>query len=285
MIFDDRACELGEGAFWHPGRQQLFWCDILNRQLLSQGPDGPTVWNFPEMISAMAWVDNDVLLIASAVDVFLFDLETGETRAIAPLEASKPANRSNDGRADRQGGFWIGTMAREDADRKGKGAIYRLYQGQGRCLFPGLSIPNAICFSPDGGTAYFADTMAQTVWKVALDADGWPAGPQEVFLDFTGTDIFPDGATIDAEGNFWNAQWGSSRVACYSPAGQFLREVSFGAPHTSCPAFGGPDMTTLYCTTAREGMSPEALAAHPDAGRVFAVHDVAKGLPEPRFRA
>ncbi len=285
MIFDDRKCALGEGAFWHPTRKQFFWVDILKCQLLSQDSTGPKVWNFAEMVSAMAWADDDVLLMASEREVFLFDLETESTRTLMPLEVSKPDNRSNDGRADRQGGFWIGTMGKDPTDRKGKGAIYRMYQGEGRKLFPDISIPNAICFAPDGSFAYFADTMAQLVWTVALDADGWPLGERSVFLDFTRTEIYPDGATVDAEGNFWNAQWGSSRVACYSPAGVFLREVAFNAPHTSCPAFGGADLTTLFCTTALEEMSPEACAASPDAGKVFAVEGVAIGLPEPRFLA
>ena len=285
MIHDHRACELGEGAFWHPTRQQFFWFDILNRKLLTQVNGTPKFWRFDQMVSAMAWVDDDVILIAGEEDIFLFDLETESMRSLAPLEYSKPENRSNDGRADRQGGFWIGTMAKDQSSRQGKGAIYRIYKGEGRKLFPDISIPNAICFSPDGGLAYFADTMAQTVWRVALDADGWPVGDRTVFLDFTGTDIYPDGATIDADGNFWNAQWGASRVACYSPTGDYLREVKFNAPHTSCPAFGGPDLTTLFCTTALEEMSPEARAAHPDAGKTFAEEGVAKGLPEPRFRA
>jgi sugar lactone lactonase YvrE len=125
--------------------------------------------------------------------------------------------------------------------------------------------------------------MAQLVWKVALDGDGWPAGEREVFLDFTGTEIFPDGATIDAEGNFWNAQWGAGRVACYSAAGEYLREVKVDAPHTSCPAFGGPGLTTLFVTTALQDMTEAERAAHPDAGKVFAFEGVGVGLEEPKF--
>lgn len=283
MIHDPRICDLGEGAFWHPTLRQFFWFDILNGTLHSNDREGPQKWRMPEMVSAMAWVDDDVVLIAGERDLFLFSLDSEEILPLCDLEADKPQNRSNDGRADRQGGFWIGTMAKDPGARLGKGAIYRFHRGELRQLYSGVSIPNAICFSPDGGTAYFADTMAQTVWKVALDGQGWPAGEREVFLTFAGTDIYPDGATVDAEGNFWNAQWGSSRVACYSPAGDFLREVKVDAPHTSCPAFGGPDLTTLFVTTALEEMTPEARAAFPDAGKVFAFPATAKGLPEPRF--
>ena len=283
-IHDTRVCELGEGALWHPLRRQLFWFDILNGQLLTLNVDQPKVWKLPEMVSAAAWVAYDVLLIAGERDLFLFQLETEEILPLCELEADKPENRSNDGRADRQGGFWIGTMGKDSATRKGKGAIYRFYKGERRTLFSEISIPNAICFAPDGLTAYFADTMAQMVWKVALDADGWPVAEREVFLNFQGTDIYPDGATIDAEGRFWNAQWGSSRVACYSAAGEYLSEVKFDAPHTSCPAFGGDNLDVLFCTTALEEMSPEARAAHPHAGKTFEVVAAGKGLPEPRFQ-
>ena len=283
-IHDPRVCELGEGALWHPLRRQLFWFDILGCKLLTLNIDEPKEWRFPEMVSAAAWVAYDVLLIAGERDLFLYQLDTEEILPLCELEADIPTNRSNDGRADRQGGFWIGTMAKDSTDRKGKGAIYRFYKGERRKLFPEISIPNAICFAPDGTTAYFGDTMAQTVWKTALDADGWPTGDREVFLNFTGTDIHPDGAITDAAGNFWNAQWGSSRVACYSPAGEFLSEVKFDAPHTSCPAFGGDFLDMLFCTTALEEMSPEVRAAHPNAGKTFVAMAAGKGLPEPRFQ-
>lgn len=284
MIHDPRPCELGEGAFWHPTRRQFFWFDILGQRLLSQDRDGPRDWRFPEMVSACGWVSDEVLLIAGERDLFLFDLDSEEIETLVELEADKRANRSNDGRADRQGGFWIGTMGKDPATRQGKGAIYRFYRGELRLLFPGISIPNSICFAPDGKTAYFSDTVTQRIQKVALDAEGWPQGAPETFVDLAAEGLYPDGAVTDAEGNVWNAQWDSARVACYSPQGQFLRAIPMGAPQTSCPAFGGPDLTTLFCTTAQEGMSAQAIAAAPLSGQTFAVPGVARGLPEPRVR-
>jgi sugar lactone lactonase YvrE len=174
MIFDDRRCELGEGAFWHPARKQLFWFDILGRSLLSQDRDGAQLWRFAEMVSAAGWVSPDVLLIAGERDLFLFDLVTEEIETLIELEADKPNSRSNDGRADRQGGFWIGTMSK--TAEGSKGAIYRYYKGELRRLFGGITIPNSICFTPDGRTAQFADTVAQHVYRVALDTSGWPTG-------------------------------------------------------------------------------------------------------------
>ncbi|MCW1919307.1 SMP-30/gluconolactonase/LRE family protein [Rhodobacter sp. KR11] len=282
MIYDDRINTLGEGIIWHPSQLRPFWFDILGRKLRSVDGNGPREWDFPGMVSAMGAVGYYISIVAAEDGVYLMSLETGETELLVPIEADRPDMRSNDGKVDRQGGFWIGTMAKA-GDRQGKGAIYRLYKGDTRKIYDGVSIPNAICFAPDGRTGYFADTMAQTVWKVALDEAGWPCAEREVFLDFTGTEIYPDGATIDAAGNFWNAQWGSARVACYSAAGEFLREIKVDAPHTSCCAFGGPGMATLYVTTALEDMSPEALAQYPDAGKVFAFEGVGEGLDEPKF--
>ena len=124
--------------------------------------------------------------------------------------------------------------------------------------------------------------MTQRINRVPLDADGWPAGEPETFVNLADQRVYPDGATIDAAGNLWSAQWGAGRVACYAPDGTFVRAVSFDAPHTSCPAFGGPDLTMLFVTTAQEGLDAAALSLVPLSGQTFASANVAKGIPEPQ---
>lgn len=282
MIHDGRVCELGEGALWHPLRRQLFWFDILGKRLHSIEDGVPRSWSFVEMVSAAGWVSRDVLLIAGERDLFLFDLETEEIETLAELEADDPGTRSNDGRADRQGGFWIGTMGKRGGDDPGRGSIWRWYRGELRQLYSGLTIPNSICFSPDGRFAHFSDTLTHRIQRVALDQDGWPAGNAETFVDLGDEGLLPDGATVDAAGNLWNAQWGAGRVACYGPDGRFLKAVPMGAGQTSCPAFGGEGLSTLYCTSALEGMDAAARAVDPDAGKTFAVPSVGTGLPEPQ---
>lgn len=282
MIHDGRVCELGEGALWHPLRRQLFWFDILGKRLHSIEDGVSRSWSFVEMVSAAGWVSRDVLLIAGERDLFLFDLETEEIETVAELEADDPGTRSNDGRADRQGGFWIGTMGKRGGDDPGRGSIWRWYRGELRRLYSGLTIPNSICFTPDGRFAHFSDTLTHRIQRVALDASGWPVGEPEMFIDLGAEGILPDGAVVDAAGNLWNAQWGAGRVACYGPDGQFLRAVPMGAGQTSCPAFGGDGLSTLYCTSAREGMDAAALAADPEAGKTFAVQGLGSGLPEPQ---
>jgi sugar lactone lactonase YvrE len=275
MIFDARACELGEGALWHPIREELFWFDILNRTLHSKARS----WTFPEYVSAAGWTSADELLVACETGLFRLNLTTGDRSAVAA--AGTDVTRSKDGRADRQGGFWFGTMGKKA--EKGAGAIWRWHKGALRKLYDGVTIPNAICFAPDGRAAHFADTALGRVMKVALDAEGWPKGEPQLWLDLDRAGLNPDGAVIDAEGRFWTAQWGAERVACYGPDGVFLQAVETpGAPHASCPAFGGPGLSTLFVTTALEHMDAEARARHPASGQTFTFPGVGKGLPEPQ---
>jgi sugar lactone lactonase YvrE len=277
--FDDRACDLGEGALWHPQRNQLFWFDITGRRLLSRDGDRPLEWALPEMGSAAGWVDRDTLLLVTETGFHRFDIPSGRLERLADLEADTPVTRSNDGRADPQGGFWIGTMGKKA--EAGAGAFYRWYKGEVRRLMPGISIPNATCFAPDGTLAYFTDTAVGVIWRQRLDGHGWPVGERETFLDLRPEGVHPDGAVTDAEGNLWNAQWGASRVAQYAPDGRFLQAVALPPAHTSCPAFGGPGLTTLFCTSARQGVPAARLAAEPAHGQTFAVENAGRGAPEP----
>ena len=280
VIFDATPCKLGEGPLWHPERGQLFWFDIISKRLLTRHDDETHHWQFPEHVSAAGWIDRDALLIASESALFRFDLATGARHDLVALEADRPANRSNDGRADPRGGFWIGTMGKDAAP--GAGSIYRYYRGELRRLFTDITITNAISFAPDASHACFADTIAGRVFRVALDNEGWPKGEPETYLDLSAEGLNPDGAVIDAVGNLWLAQWGAARVACYAPDGSLLRAVAFDAPHTSCPAFGGADLTTLFCTSARQGLNAAALAQYPNSGMIFAAPGIAQGQAEHR---
>lgn len=281
-IYDSRSCELGEGVFWHPERRQLFWFDIPNGRLLSRDKTREWEWQLPQMVSAAGWISEWELMISGETGLHRFEIGSETLVLVASIEADRPEMRSNDGRADRQGGFWTSTMGKAPADRDRNGAIYRWHKGELRQLFSGLTVPNAICFAPDGRTAYFADTPTHTIWRVALDDEGWPKGDRAVFVDLGAEGLRPDGAVIDADGNLWNAQWGAARVACYAPDGRLRRVVEIGAPNSSCPAFGGPELSTLFCTTACEGLGSKGRADWPILGKVFAAEGVGKGLAEPQ---
>jgi sugar lactone lactonase YvrE len=279
QIFDDTACELGEGPLWHPGRGQLYWFDIMGRRLLTREGDRTCSWDFGEHVSAAGWVSETELLVASETRLLVMDLESDRREDVIPLEADDARTRSNDGRADPWGGFWIGTMGK--GAELGLGSIYRFHRSELRRLFHPITISNAICFAPDRTYAYFADTQTKVIRRTALDEDGWPDGEPEDWLDLRDAPGSPDGAVTDSEGNLWNAQWGGWRVACYAPDGSFLRAVEFDAAHTSCPAFGGADMSTLYCTSAFQGR-PRGSEGHAGDGKTYMAEDIALGLPEPR---
>jgi len=275
-VFSETVCTLGEGPLWHPGREQLFWFDIIGRRLLTREEGGERAWSFDDEVSAAGWIDRDRLLVASARALLVFDLRSGAAEELCPLEADDPATRSNDGRADPWGGFWIGTMGRQA--EAGAGAIYRWYRGEMRRLVAGVTITNAICFAPDGGCAYYADTPTGRILRQPLDAEGWPDGAPEVLVDAEGAEWGPDGAVTDAEGCLWNAQWGAGRVARYAPDGAFLSAWDVPTPQATCPAFGGPGMSTLFVTTAAEG------GLSLPAGRTFAIETGIAGRPEPPVR-
>ncbi|GGD46653.1 SMP-30/gluconolactonase/LRE family protein [Sinisalibacter lacisalsi] len=277
-VFDHRRCTLGEGPLWHPERKQLFWFDILGKRLLTRDEDGPRHWPFDEHVSAAGWIDRDRLLIASETALFRFDIETGAREDLVALEADNPATRSNDGRADPFGGFWIGTMGK--AAEPGAGAIYRFFEGRLERLFAGVTISNAISFSPDRRLAYFTDTARRIIQRQTLDDAGWPDGAPEVFVDLSRDGLNPDGAVVDAEGCLWNAQWGAGRVARYAPDGRFLSAVALPARQVSCPAFGGPHLTTLFATSASEGIASPA----ENDGLTFAVETGITGQAEHRVK-
>ena len=279
-VLNDTVCSLGEGPLWHPVREQLYWFDIHGRGFHTLENGTTRSWSFDEDVSAAGWVDDTHVLMATESRLLRFNVENGDQEDILPLEADDPETRSNDGRADPYGGFWIGTMPKHERTPTGK--FYRFYKGQITPLFDGITIPNAICFTPDKKQAYFVDTIDNQMKRVSLDEEGWPVGEPEVWLDLAGQPFGADGAVIDADGNIWNAQWDGWRVACYSPDGTLLRDIPINAAHTSCPAFGGPDLTTLYCTTAAGRVSDEDRERSQDHGKVFFEEGVAKGQAEHR---
>jgi sugar lactone lactonase YvrE len=268
-VFDDRVCALGEGLLWHPEREELFWFDILGKRLLSKAQS----WLFDEHVSAAGWVDRDTLLMASETGLWRFSLKDGAREQVVPLEADNPVTRSNDGRADPYGGFWIGTMGKQMEYEAG--AIYRYYKGELRQLVSKVTVSNSICFSPDGAWAYYSDTKTRMVQRFRLEAsDGWPVGEPELFLGLREDGLLPDGAIVDAEGYIWLAQWGASRVARYASDGTLQQTIEVPASQASCPALGGPDLQTLFVTTAATGVD------EPGAGKTYATSVNATGQRE-----
>ncbi|WDR05893.1 SMP-30/gluconolactonase/LRE family protein [Devosia rhodophyticola] len=277
----DSQCALGEGPIWHPLRQQLFYFDIVAQALFAASTEGEVVgqWQFDEVVAAAGVIDRNTLGIATETGLKRFDLETGAQSLIVAIEADNIATRTNDSRVDRAGGFWIGTMRKDEGEPEG--AVYHYRAGKLTTVLPRVAIPNATCFSPDGTVAYFADTPTKRIMQCQTNPQtGLPVGEWRLFHEVVDGRGAPDGAVTDSEGYLWNARWGGNCVVRHAPDGSIDRVIEVPVSQVTCPAFGGPDYKTLFLTSANTGMSAEKLAAEKVAGGIFSVTIDVPGLPE-----
>jgi sugar lactone lactonase YvrE len=285
--------KLGEGIFWCPEEQVLYWVDIAMPSILHRFDPASgrhKTWAMPEMICSLAKRRDGTLFIASHHGLNFFD-PIGETltRVVAP-EASRPLNRANDGAPDALGRFWYGSMtnniAADGSDLpipSPTGVLYRVEPDMRVIPMDGpVGISNGTCFSPDSSTLYFADTMAEKIYAYDLDLESGGIRNKRIFANPSGYG-YPDGSTVDAEGYIWNARWEAACVIRFSPDGKIDRVVDIPASRVTCCAFGGKNLDELYVTTSRMNVSPSELEQHPEAGGVFALSPGVCGLPRPTF--
>lgn len=278
----DSQCALGEGPIWHPGRQQLFFFDINEQTLFAVTAAGEIAdsWLFNEVVAAAAIVDDHTLALATETGLKQFDLATGGMNRINEIEAGNGLTRTNDSRVHPSGAFWIGTMTKGEQEIP-IGSVYHYRAGTLTTLKSGIKIPNATCFSPDGTIAYWSDTPTKKIMQCPTDpATGLPNGEWTLFADVSNDRGYPDGAVVDSQGYLWNARWGGSCVVRHAPDGSVDRIIEVPVSQVTCPAFGGPDLKTLFITTANKNLSAEQLAAEKVAGGLFAIAVDVAGLPE-----
>lgn len=275
---------LGEVPLWDVETQTLWWTDIEGKLLQRLTPaTGDVVrWALPERLGSYALREQGGLVCAFESGLAFYDLDTGDIDWIARPEAETPRNRFNDGKTDRRGRFWAGTM--DDRLSARTGALYRLDPDCSvHKIESGVGISNALCWSPDNRKFYFADTMVEEIWEYQFDDRSGSLTDRRVFADMHDQPGKPDGSTIDSEGFMWNAQWDGWRLVRYSPDGAVDRIVDLPVQKPTSVMFGGPDLSTLFITTAIWDLKGEALAAQPMAGSLLAVDVGVIGLPETRF--
>jgi sugar lactone lactonase YvrE len=191
--------------------------------------------------------------------------------------------RFNDGRVDRRGRFWSGTMVEGDQS-SASGCLYSVDSTFGtRCQLTGVRISNSLCMSPDGRQLYFADSPTRTIRVFELNEPEGTLGASRIFAQ-TPAGADPDGATIDADGCLWSAHWGAGCVVRYTPQGRIDRTLRVPASQPTCVCFAGPDLDVLCVTTARDGLSETALLSEPNAGDVLLYRVGVRGLPEEEYR-
>jgi L-arabinonolactonase len=279
---------LGEGVVWCQRAQALYWTDIHAAMLWRYVPAEGSVrsWPMPERLASFALCEADGwLLLALASRLAFFHLDSTQLRELHRIGPTVTADtRANDGACDRQGRFVFGTMHEPATGPKQPlGRFYRLNVDLSleELALPAVAIANSVAFSPDGGTLYFCDSLRKRIECCAYGSD--TLGSVQTFVDLSALDGEPDGSTVDAEGGVWNAQWGASRVVRYLPDGREERRVMLPTAQPTRPAFGGPDLDTIYITSAHDGMDARLRAMDRNAGDLFAFEPGVPGLPEPRF--
>jgi sugar lactone lactonase len=286
IILDETRCELGEGPTYDPAQDKAWWFDIVGRKLYEHDfAKGETSAHaLPFMASMLGVIDANRQLIAAETGLYLRDTASGELTLHQPLEADNPVTRSNDGRVHPSGAIWIGTMGKRLED--GAGAFYWFFRGELKTLYPDASIPNATCFSPDGATAYFADTRKNKLMTVSVDpANGLPTSEPRVLYSYeTQSGGGLDGAVVDEDGVIWVACWGASCVQVISPQGELLRSVPVPALQPSCPAFIGRNLDRLLVTTAMQNLSEEQRAQDQHGGKTLILDVPVRGRAEPYVR-
>lgn len=275
---------LGESPVWDSAGRALYWVDSRAPSIHRHDPatGATTTRALTEVIGSIGLRSRGGLLLATQSGFHTLDrLEDGEPVAVTDPEPHLPENRFNDGRCDRRGRFWAGTM--NDHRRDPTGALYRLDPG-GRCtLVRGdIIVPNSIAWSPDDRTMYFADTYRSVILAYEFAPDeGGIANPRTFVDRFAGGR--PDGSTVDADGCLWNAEYAGARVVRYTPDGKVDRVIAMPVSQPTSCCFGGANLDTLYITSATQRLTPEKLAAEPLAGCVFACRPGVRGLPEPAY--
>jgi L-arabinonolactonase len=275
---------LGEGILWDSRRQVLWWTDIQSRRLYRHdwARAHTQILDTPERVGSFGLVaDSERLITAFESGIALYDTQDGAVAWLA--RRPDPAVRFNDGRVDRQGRFWSGTMAEAD-ETATSGCLYSVDSRFGsRCQLTGIRISNSLCMSPDGRQLYFADSPTRTIRVFELNEPEGTLGASRIFAQ-TPAGADPDGAAIDADGCLWSAHWGAGCVVRYTPQGRIDRTLRVPASQPTCVCFAGPDLDVLCVTTARAGLSEAALLGEQNAGDVFLYRVGVQGLPEEEYR-
>jgi sugar lactone lactonase YvrE len=263
----------------------LYWIDVRRPSLRTYDPSDSSVTTqlLDEKVGSFCERESGGLLFAMKSGLHYHDTQTHTTQPWFDPEPALPNNRLNDGKCDRQGRFWVGSM--NDGDRLPTGSMYCVQPDGALCKsFDGITIPNSLAFSPDGRIMYFADTPQKTIMAYTVDPDVGVASDPRVFRDMRDHPGRPDGSTVDADGCLWNAEVHGSRVVRYTPKGDIDRIIDLPVTGVTSCGFGGARLDTLYITTARQGLNAEQLANQPLAGALFAVHTGPLGIAETPFR-
>ncbi|UZK67484.1 SMP-30/gluconolactonase/LRE family protein [Sphingomonas sp. M1-B02] len=270
---------LGEGPVWVERDFALWFVDIKSHKIHRYDPatGGTRSWDTPGQVSFILPVESGGFVAGLQSGLARFDERDGSFTPIVTPEADKPGNRLNDATVDAKGRLWFGSM--DDGEAATTGTIYRL-AADGRCvpLTPMVPITNGPAVSPDGRTLYHVDTLGGVVYAADIDEDGMLANRRE-FVRIPNSEGFPDGPVVDSEGCVWIGLYMGWAVRRYSAAGELLETVKFPVSAITKIAFGGPDLKTVFATTANKHVASADLSKEPHAGDLFEFEVSVAGQP------
>uniref|UniRef100_UPI0040476917 SMP-30/gluconolactonase/LRE family protein n=1 Tax=Shewanella baltica TaxID=62322 RepID=UPI0040476917 len=263
---------LGEGVLWDDKTQSIWWTDIEAAEIFNYSITTQSLRTIamPYRVGSFGLTQNaEQLIVAFDRGIALYHLKTREVQWLATPESHLTNNRFNDGRVDRQGRFWAGTMVENGPYPSSDAALYCVaHQGQCLKVCENISISNGLCWSRDGLTMYHADSPTHEIFQYDFDPNTASVSNKRSFVT-TEQMIFPDGSEVDAAGYIWNAQWGGGQVVRYRPNGQVDLTLTLPVTNPTSIAIGGPNMDWLIITSAKHSLSAEQLSNESQAGDVF----------------
>ncbi len=273
---------LGEGPLWSVSGQALYWVDIVGQTISRYTPKTGDITVFPqdEQIGVIAFREKGGFIAAGDKGFKFWSPQDNQLTPIADPEPGKENARFNDGKVDRSGRFWAGTMTPSGATS----ALYRMDSDlHYHVLEQGVTISNGIAWSPDNRLMVYVDSLRFTIYLYDYEIETGEIKNKRVFKNFTPDYGTPDGLTVDSVGNIWCAFWGGSKVVCFDPSGSVEEVISLPVTQPTSCTFGGEELCDLYITSARDGLSQAELESQPLAGDIFVVKTGIPGLPEPCF--
>lgn len=282
----DIGSTFGESPVWHEGQQALYWIDVAVPSINKFNPSLGTnqSWIMPEPVGALALADDDRILVALKSGVHLVDSTTEAFTFLVDPETDRPANRLNDGRCDRRGRFWIGSMLDPVDPSQRTGTLNSVQGSRSLRWVQDIGTSNGLAFSPDDRKLYHSDSSfgVRTIWTYDFDVDDGVISNRQVLVDTSGMGGRPDGGTVDTDGCYWSASNDGWAVIRYTPRGRVDAIVRVPVSAPSMPCFGGSGLNTLYITSLRRpGLD---VRDQPHAGGIFAIDVPYQGLVEHRFK-
>jgi L-arabinonolactonase len=286
-VLVDVKTTLGEGPLWDVEQQRLYWIDSFDGRVFRATADGREIrsWDVPQKIGSMALrKDGEGAVVSLARGFHLLDFKTGDVELIVDPEPGRNNNRLNDGKVDQRGRFVAGSM--DTMEEGPNGALYRLDPDFSlHKLDDGIIVSNGPCWSPDGGTFYFADSWSGEIWAYDYDLSTGGVSNRRTFTKVDTTrGGAADGSTVDAEGYVWNAQVYDGKLVRYDPAGKVDMTIEMPVKKVTSVMFGGPDLDVLYVTSMAKPPLPRFPGDGVLRGSLFAIYELGiRGIPEPRF--